>query len=172
MKRSQFHAQQLYVTTTCLCLVWTSWTNSCLITLLHSEEPSSGGRKFSGDLLILQLWIIFHQNNPDSKTKSQREFRLELVKQLAQPLLDLKASTDCPGILIGKGRKSPSPDKCLSGKHFPYKSEEKGRCAVCRRHKSPTGKKTDNKTKNYCSKCNEHLCFGACFESFHTKASY
>ena len=39
---------------------------------------------------------------------SQREFRLELVKQLVQPLLNLKASPECPSVLQShKGDAAP-----------------------------------------------------------------
>ena len=31
------------------------------------------------DILIINSWVIFHTNMPDSKIKSQHEFRLELV---------------------------------------------------------------------------------------------
>ena len=48
------------------------------------------------DISIINSWIIFHVNYPNSNLKSQREFRLELVMQLVQPLLNLKASPQCP----------------------------------------------------------------------------
>ena len=60
------------------------------------------------DIAIINSWIIFRTNNPSSKIKSQRDFRLALVRELVQPLLDLKASSpNCPDILkTSKGRVS------------------------------------------------------------------
>ena len=126
------------------------------------------------DIAIINSWIIFRKHNPQSKIKSQRDFRLELIVQLVQPLLDLKASPDCPSILKSyKGRKTASPDKRLLGKHFPYKTTQRGRCLVCSKHKSPTtGRKLDKKTKNFCPKCEVYLCLGSCFEHYHTKAQF
>ena len=46
------------------------------------------------DISIINSWIIFHVNHPNSNIKSQREFRLELVTSLVQPLLNLNASPD------------------------------------------------------------------------------
>jgi len=122
------------------------------------------------DISIINSWVIFRTNSPDSKIKSQREFRLELVRQLVQPLLDLKASTDCPAALQShQGRKVVSCDKRLTGKHFAHKSTDRKRCYICSKRKSSTGKKVDIKTRTYCPKCDVFLCHGKCFEDFHTK---
>ena len=88
-----------------------------------------------------QFLIIFHFSNPNSNIKSQREFRLELVKQLVvQPLLNLKASPECPSVLQShKGRSVISPGKRLTGKCFSYKAIERGRCCVCSKHRSSRG---------------------------------
>lgn len=123
------------------------------------------------DIAIINSWIVFKINNPNSKIKSQRDFRLALIKELVQPLLDLKASPKCPAVLkASKGRKSVGPNKRLLGKHFAYKSADRGRCAMCSKRKTTTGKKVDKKTKNYCPKCEVYLCLGTCFEHFHTKS--
>ena len=126
------------------------------------------------DIAIVNSWIIFRVNNPESsKIRSQRDFRLELVQLLVQPLLDLKASPDCPNILRAhKGRNVVSADKRLLGKHFPRKAAQRGRCCVCSKHKSTTGKKVDKKSKVFCPKCEVYLCLGDCFEQFHTKSKY
>ena len=74
---------------------------------------------------IINSWIIFHFNHPNSNIKSQREFRLEPVKQSVQPLLDLKASPECPSVLQShKGQSVISPDKRLTGKHLSCKVVE------------------------------------------------
>ena len=125
------------------------------------------------DISIINSWIIFRLNHPNSKIKSQREFRLELVKQLVQPLLNLKASPECPSVLQShKGRSVRSPDKRLTGKHFSYKAIERGRCCVCSKRRSSRGKRVDIKMKNYCPKCEVYLCLGECFERFHTKSQH
>ena len=126
------------------------------------------------DIAIINSWIIFRMNNPESKIKSQRDFQLELVRQLVQPLLSLKASPNCPIILqSSKGRTVVSPDKRLLGKHFPHKASQRGRCCVCSKHKSTTtGKRLDKKTKTFCPKCEVYICLGVCFERFHTVSKY
>ena len=121
------------------------------------------------DLCIMNSWIIFHTNTPNSSIKTQRLFRLELVQQLVQPLIDLRSSLHCPEYLQDKkGRKRGSSEPRLVGKHFAYKEEKRGRCVICTRA-SP--KKKNAKTHNYCPKCQVYLCFGQCFETYHTKAS-
>ncbi len=125
------------------------------------------------DIAIINSWLVFRVNNPESKIQSQRDFRLELVRQLVQPLLNLKASPDCPSILQShKGRKVVSSDKRLLGKHFPRKADQRGRCCVCGKQKSATGKRLDIKTRTYCPKCELFICLGNCFEQYHTKSKY
>ena len=126
------------------------------------------------DICILNAWIIFHQNVPQSAIKSQRLFRLKLIEELVQPLLDLRASPDCPQYLQGtKGRRpGAASEKRLSGKHFAYKSAKRGRCCVCSQKISSTTGKKDTKTQNFCPKCEVFLCVGQCFEIFHTRTSY
>ena len=118
------------------------------------------------DLCIVNSWIIFRTNTPDSDIKSQRLFRLKLVQELVQPLIDIQSSQNCPEYLQDKkGRKQGSSASRLIGKHFPYKEQKRGKCVIC------APKKKDTKTHNYCPKCKIYLCFGQCFETYHTKAS-
>lgn len=126
------------------------------------------------DICIVNSWIIFHQNNPESPIKTQRLFRLKLIEELVQPLLDLRASPDCPPYLQDRRtRATVSTEKRLNGKHFAYKNTKRGRCRVCSQKKSAaTGKKKDTKTQNFCRKCEVFLCLGQCFEDFHTKSTY
>ena len=125
------------------------------------------------DITIVNSWIIFCTNYPDSPINSHKSFRLKLVKELVQPLLDLVASPNCPPHLQGgKGRKVISDAKRLVGKHFAYKNTKRGRCAVCDHKKGPTGQRMDTKTQNYCPKCETFLCQGSCFEVYHTWSSY
>lgn len=51
------------------------------------------------DICIINAWILFRQNNPNSAIKSQRSFRLKLAEELVQPLLNLKANPSCPPTL-------------------------------------------------------------------------
>ena len=65
------------------------------------------------DISILNSWIIFRTNFPESEMNSHRLFRLELVElahELVQPLLSLKASTESP-LSYSKGRRPPSLEK-------------------------------------------------------------
>jgi len=126
------------------------------------------------DISVVNSWIIFRHNNPESDIKSHREFRLKLVDQLVQPLLDLRASPDCPKYLLDtRGRHAEGSDMRLLGKHFAYKGRKRGRCVVCYSDISlTTKKKKDTKTHSYCKKCDVYLCVGRCFEIYHTRSTY
>lgn len=115
------------------------------------------------DIAILNSWIIFRSNFPDSEINTHRLFRLELIHELVQPLLTRLASPE-GGLSYSKGRKPTACDKRLLGKHFPYKQSERGRCVVCYNEKTLTGSRKAKKTTSYCPKCK------SCFESFHTKS--
>ena len=125
------------------------------------------------DICIVNSWIIFRRNNPQSPIKTQRLFRLRLIEELVQPLLDLRSNPDCPPFLQDKRTNvTVSTEKRLNGRHFAYKNPKRGRCRVCSWKKNAaTGKKKDTKTQN-CRKCQVFLCVGQCFEDFHTKSSY
>ena len=100
------------------------------------------------DLCIVNGWIIFRSNFPESIIKSQRAFRHELICQLVQPLLNIRASSQCPlALQASKGRKPVSSEKTLTGKHFGYRSTLRRKCAVCSGMK--TGKGKNGKQKNY-----------------------
>ena len=75
------------------------------------------------DISIFNSWIIFRTNFPDSPISSHKTFRLQLITELVQPLLELKASPSCPVYLqTKKGRKTVSSETRLTGKHLSYKS--------------------------------------------------
>ena len=125
------------------------------------------------DITIVNAWIIFHKNHPDSSVNTQKKFRLDLAENLVQPLLDLMASPACPAYLrTTKGRKPVSTAKRLIGKHFAYKNKKRGRCLVCGDRKTSAGKRKDTKTQNFCPKCDVFLCLGKCFEDYHCRTSY
>lgn len=122
------------------------------------------------DITIINSWIIFHTNNPNSEINSQKQFKLKLAEKLVQPLLDLRSSPHCPHHLQNIwGRRPGTTETRLSGKHFPYKSSKHGRCVVCSKQVSP--KKKGTKTQNFCPKCDTFLCFGACFDRYHTHST-
>ena len=124
------------------------------------------------DIAIINAWIIFKSNFPDSSINSQKLFRLKLVEEMVQPLLTLRSSPMCPTYIHGKGRSTVEESR-LIGKHFPYINAERKRCVVCSNKLSPTtGKRKDKKTKNYCPTCNKFLCLGECFELYHTRVDF
>lgn len=162
------------MTTISIWVASTSRTKTLATSQWQTEKLLSGGKKVFWrfiDICIINSWIIFHHNNPQTPIKAQRVFRLKLIEELVQQLLDLKASTNCPPYLCS--RVSVSTEKRLIGKHFVYKNTKRGKCRVCSQKKNPTtGKKKDTKTQNFCQKCGIFLCIGQCFEDFHTKSSY
>ena len=120
------------------------------------------------DIAIINAWIIFKTNFPDSSIDSQKLFHLKLVEEMVQPLLTLCSSPMCPTYVHDKVR-STVEEICLIGRHFPYISAERKRCVVCSNKLSlTTGKQKDKKTKNYCPTRNKFLCLGECFELYHT----
>lgn len=125
------------------------------------------------DICILNSWIIFWNNLPESKIQSHRLFCTELIHELVQPLLSLRADPDCPThLLYAQGHRPTESEKRLRGKHFPFRPSKHGRCVVCYNSKTPSGKRKDTKVVTYCPKCEVHLCIGGCFENFHTKSKY
>lgn len=53
------------------------------------------------DITVVNSWIIFRSNNPESSIDTQLKYRIELCRQfvVVQPLLNLKASPQCPPLL-------------------------------------------------------------------------
>ena len=106
------------------------------------------------DITIVNAWIIFRTNHPESSINTQKKFMLDLAENLVQPLLDLMASPTAPAYLrTAKGRRPVSTAKCLIGKHFPYKKNKKkrGRCFVCGDCKTSTGNRKDTKIQKFLS---------------------
>ena len=112
-----------------------------------------GVLEICGHICIVNSWIIFHRNNPQSPIKTQRLFRLRLIEELVQPLLDLRSNPDCPPFLQDKRTNvTVSTEKRLNGRHFAYKNPKRGRCRVCSWKKNAaTGKKKDNKNSKFLS---------------------
>jgi len=100
------------------------------------------------DICVLNSWVIYRSNFPDSTINTHKLFRLKLIEELVQPLLTLRASPECPPHLHTKGREPVATDSRLLGKHFSCKHSKHQRCAVCSQKKSPaTGKRRDTKLK-------------------------
>ena len=125
------------------------------------------------DICVLNSWIIFRTNFPESNINTQKKFRMQLVKELVQPMLTLKSSPTCPPHLSPIGRLPIAQEPRLIGKHFPYKSPQRKRCVVCSNKASPsTGKRCDKKTQNFCPKCQAFICLGEYFKVYHMQTSY
>ena len=125
------------------------------------------------DICVLNSWIVYRSNHPESSISRQKKFRLQLVKEVVQPLLDLKSSPSCPSHLHAVGSLPITQESCLIEKHYAYKSVKHKRCVVCsNKISSNTGKRCDKKTQNFCPKCQVFLCLGKCFETYHTQTSY
>ena len=93
------------------------------------------------DISIVNSWIIFRQNYPNTDIKSHI---LRLADELVQPLLDLRANPVVSGI----------SEKHLVGKHFAYKGRKRERYGACsNKVVAATKKRKDTKTQNFCKKC-------------------
>ena len=124
------------------------------------------------DVSIVNSWFIYKTNFPSLKIQSQKLFREKLVEELVQPLLTLRSSPTSPKYLQPSRQRSTTEIRLL-GKHFSFKSKERQRCVVCSKNPSPvTGKRLNKRMPNFCPKCQVHICFGKCFESYHTLANY
>ena len=125
------------------------------------------------DHTITNAYIIYKSNNASSlqKVQTNLQFRLTLAQALTSGVVAMR---------VGPGRSPSQVFSRLKGKHFPYRSVTRKRCAVCAYKKTvpykrnvPKNKQYKNKKiKTWCPKCEVHLCIGKCFESYHTRADY
>ena len=118
--------------------------------------------------VVINAYVLFKQvTKPSLRQWTQKKFRMELAYQLTAALVANR---------IGQGRTSPANPLLtrLKGKHFAYYHEKRARCVVCayKRQTTNSKKRKDTKTKNYCPKCDVHVCHGQCFERYHTLAKY
>ena len=110
--------------------------------------------------------VLYFCANPDlaKKRQAHKLFRIQLVYELVQPLLNCIADGEGDIHSPGVGRKTSLDELRLKGKHFPERLHPKrGRCSVCGYKKGPNKKYKDIKTSNYCRKCEKFICKG-CFE--------
>ena len=113
--------------------------------------------------VLVNAYVLYKQ----VRNQRRKKFRIELAYQLTAALVADR---------IGQGRSSPANQLLtrLKGKHFAYYYEKRGRCVVCayKRQTTNSKKRKDTKTKNYCPKCDVHVCHGQCFEKYHTLVRY
>ena len=118
------------------------------------------------DHALTNSYILFKQVvNPNRRVWTQRKYRMEIAYTFTASLIASR---------IGQGRSPAASLFRLKGKHFPYYHKERKRCVVCayKRQTTNSKKRKDTKTKNYCPKCDVHVCFGQCFEKYHTVVKY
>lgn len=120
------------------------------------------------DMSIINAMIVYINLYPEKKEErlSHKKYRLELVHQLVQPLLDSYADPSVGGT---SGR-TPVSSVRLKGKHFATSKLPRKRCSVCAYKKTAGGKYRQTKTVNFCEKCQKYVC-RVCFEDFHTRSS-
>ena len=73
------------------------------------------------DICVLNSWVIYPSNFPDSTVNTHKLPRLKLIEEFVQPLLTLHASPECPRHLHTKSREPVATDGRLLEKHFSYK---------------------------------------------------
>ena len=124
------------------------------------------------DICVLNSWVIYRSNFPNSTINTHKLFRLKLIEELVQPLLTLRASPACPRYLYTKGRESLLLLIVASlGSTFPT-STQSGRGVQFVVRKSQLLVKEWIRKLKTCPKCNVFLCLGECFEAYHTQTSY
>ena len=123
------------------------------------------------ELCIINAMVLYFSANPafSKKRQAHKLFRIQLVHELVQPLLDKRTDPN-EDQSPTPGRKSNLDDIRLKGKHFSEtRHPKRGRCSVCAYKKGQNNRYKDTKTSNFCPKCQKFICKG-CFEAFHTKS--
>ena len=108
------------------------------------------------------------QTRPKSTRQAHKKFRIALIHELVQPLLDDRSQD-----YISAGRPALSQNENrLKGKHFATSKypHEKKCCVVCGYKKNAKGKTSYKKTWNFCARCNKFIC-KLCFEKYHTQSN-
>ena len=124
-------------------------------------------------ICILNSFVVFRVNNPDSGISTHRQFRILLMEQLTKPLLIARASPQSSVGLNHGGRRPGEDLSRLKGKHFAYvDTSKRRRCVVCYNKKTLNNKRKDTKVSSFCPKCEEYMCIGVCFEKYHTLVDY
>ena len=117
------------------------------------------------DHAITNAYVIYKENNSHTMGLTNLQFRLKLAEAMTESLMTSRVIPTRPPV---------TTEMRLTGKHFPYRSTHRRRCAVCAYKKSnPNGKSyRGTKTHYWCFKCEKHLCVGKCFELYHSRTYY
>ena len=102
------------------------------------------------DLTLINAFILYSLCHPEERMK-QKAFRLQLADDLVVDAINAKAHPDQD--VITPGRRPSAGQLRLKVKHFATTATTRGRCAVCRNKKKPSGKRRDTKITNYCTQC-------------------
>lgn len=124
------------------------------------------------ELCIVNAMVLHFNANPEfaKKRQAHKLFRIQLVHELVQPLLNSRDDPNIDNHSPSVGRRANLDESRLKGKHFPEsRYPKRRRCSVCGYTKGPDGKYKDTKTSNYCPKCQKFVC-KKCFEIFHTQS--
>ena len=122
-------------------------------------------------LAVINSMVIYFRNNPEfaAKYQSHKLCRVQLIHQLAQPLLDCKASGEIS--YYGAGRRPAKINEVrLVVKHYPESKHLLKKCCLLCGYKKKGGKYAYKKISNYCAKCDKFVCKD-CFELYHTKSN-
>lgn len=117
------------------------------------------------DQAITNAFVIYKANRADvGPPPRQKQFRMEVAYALTSPMLSHRNFGRPPGQELSR----------LLGKHFPYRTDVRRRCAVCAYKKSAPRSSSYRGTKvmTWCPKCETHLCIGKCFELYHSRVKY
>ena len=95
---------------------------------------------------------------------SRKLYRVELIHQLVQPLLDCKAPGEISYYCAGR-RPAKMNEVHLVGKHYPESKHLWRKCCVLCGYKKKDRKYARKKTSNYCAKCDNFL-YKDCFELY------
>ena len=111
-----------------------------------------------------QVMCYYSIGRKSMKWWRQVLWRLIDTRELILPLLYIQR---------GPGHSPSQIMACLTGKHFPYRSEQRKCCGVCGYKKVHSrGKKVKDKISTWCPKSKIDLCIGHCFEVYHTRVNY
>ena len=129
------------------------------------------------ELCIINAMCLYFCKNPQlaKKRQAHKKFRLVLVHELVQPLLDVRDATlesrSTPNYKPNpRSRRSESAANRLVGKHYNESQAKRKKCTMCAYQKIPGRNKRKNKrTNDYYPKCKVHICED-CFKDFHSKS--
>ena len=109
-------------------------------------------------MAVINSMVIFLKNSEFAvKYQSHKLYRVQLIHQIVQPLLDFKASGEISYYCAGR-RSAKMNEVHLVGKHYPESKHPSKKCCVLCGYKKKDGKYARKKTSNYSVKCDKFLC--------------